>query len=75
MFLTSEFIYNGSQLLFQFVIDEFMAVVKPIVVKTKKIVVSCEGQEGESSHPRVFLKVAGTGVCPYCGKIFEKISS
>jgi uncharacterized Zn-finger protein len=75
MSLTSEFIYNESQLLFQFVIDEFMAVVKPIVVKTKKIVVSCEGQEGEVSHPKVFLKVTGTALCPYCGKIFEKSSS
>ena len=74
MSLTSEFIYNESQLLFQFVIDEFMTVVKPIVVKTKKIVVSCEGQEREPSHPRVFLKVTGTAVCPYCGKIFEKSS-
>jgi hypothetical protein len=75
MFLTREFIYNESQLLFQFVIDEFMTVVKPIVVKTKKIVVSCEGQEGGVSHPQIFLKVTGTPVCPYCGKIFEKSSS
>ncbi len=69
---TSEFIYNVSQLLFQFVIDEFMTVVKPIVIKTKKNVVSCEGQEGEASHPKVFLKVAGNACCPYCGKVFEK---
>lgn len=75
MFLTREFIYNGSQLLFQFVIDEFMTVVKPIVVKTKKNVVSCEGQEEELSHPQVFLKVTGTAVCPYCGKVFEKSAS
>ena len=42
----------------------------PEQIKTRKLVVSCDGGGGSLGHPRVYLNAGDkAGVdCPYCGK-------
>jgi uncharacterized Zn-finger protein len=35
--------------------------------------VSCDGGDGESGHPKIYLEIdpkIGKIVCPYCSKVF-----
>lgn len=43
-------------------------------IKTKELSVYCEGSEGATGHPRIYLKIKkseGFVRCPYCGQEFE----
>lgn len=45
----------------------------PIFIESD--IASCDGTGTESGHPLVFLEVEEEISCPYCSKIFRKISS
>jgi uncharacterized Zn-finger protein len=46
-----------------------------ITEKTTSTSVSCDGQDPELGHPKVYLEIdqeIGKITCPYCGKVFKR---
>jgi len=44
------------------------------IKKTDKSQISCDGENGSTGHPRVYLNIKpeiGFIACPYCSKRFE----
>ena len=40
--------------------------------------VSCNGEEGDLGHPKIYLVIdskRGSVTCPYCGKLYKKKSN
>ncbi len=41
------------------------------IIHVKTTAVSCDGGNGASGHPRIYLKILGTEImCPYCSRLF-----
>lgn len=49
-----------------------MSVAPPETLHVHEAAVACDGGEGALGHPRVFLRIGGSGQvdCPYCERRF-----